>query len=85
MSLADLKRRYRWQCRRGASEVEVVLYGYLDHHFEQDSEANRALFPKLLECADVDMLEWFTARSEPQDPELRAYVRHILGLVSASS
>ncbi|PWG73783.1 succinate dehydrogenase assembly factor 2, partial [Enterococcus hirae] len=26
---------------------------------------------------------WFTYRSEPQEPALREYVRHVLALVSA--
>ena len=79
----DLKRKYRWQCRRGASEVEVVLYGYLDDHSDNDSAEHQAWFAKLLACEDADMFEWFTYRSEPQDPALREYVRHVLALVSA--
>ncbi|MDX1805207.1 MAG: succinate dehydrogenase assembly factor 2 [Alcanivorax sp.] len=83
MSIEDRKRQYRWQCRRGASEVEVVLYAYLDNHFDQESPENQDRFEALLACQDADMFEWFTHRSEPQDPELRDYVRHVLAAVSA--
>ncbi len=83
MSNEDLKRKYRWQCRRGASEVEVVLYGYLDDHFEAGPDERQAQFATLLACEDADMFEWFTYRSEPADPLLNEYVRHVLGLVSA--
>ena len=48
MSNEDLKRKYRWQCRRGASEVEVVLYGYLDDHFDAEPAERQAQFATLL-------------------------------------
>ena len=83
MSHDDLKRQYRWQCRRWASKAEVVLFAYLDDHFDNESPEHQAWFPKLLACEDADMFEWFTRRSEPQDPALREYVRHVLALVSA--
>ncbi|MED5388506.1 MAG: succinate dehydrogenase assembly factor 2, partial [Pseudomonadota bacterium] len=47
MSNEDLKRKYRWQCRRGASEVEMVLYAYLDDHFDNESPEHQAWFPTL--------------------------------------
>ena len=82
MSNEELKRKYRWQCRRGASEVEVVLYAYLDNHFDDDSAENQGRFERLLACQDADMFEWFTYRSEPQDDEMREYVKHVLQLVA---
>lgn len=83
MDLQERKRKYRWQCRRGASEVEVVLYAYLDDHFDTESAERQAQFEQLLTCQDADMFEWFTYRSEPQDPQLKEYVAHVLALVSA--
>ncbi|HCE41068.1 FAD assembly factor SdhE [Alloalcanivorax profundimaris] len=79
---ADLKRRYQWQCRRGASEVEVVLYAYLERFFEDDTPERRAAFGRLLECHDVDMLDWFTGHGEPEDPELREFVAGMLRRVA---
>ncbi|EKF73947.1 hypothetical protein A11A3_11337 [Alcanivorax hongdengensis A-11-3] len=83
MNLEERKRKYRWQCRRGASEVEVVLYAYLDDHFDNDTAENQDRFEALLACQDADMFEWFTHRSEPQDAVMREYVRHVLAAVSA--
>ena len=79
---AEQKRRFHWQCRRGASEVEVVLNAYLERFFEVDDEQRRARFARLLECEDVDLLEWFTRRSQPEDPELRAFVAELLDRVA---
>lgn len=84
MTAQDLQRRYRWQCRRGASEVEGVLNAYLDRHFLTDSAEEQALFGRLLECADVDMLEWFTGRTLPQEPALREFVARMLERVAAT-
>ncbi len=78
----QLQRRYRWQCRRGASEVEGVLNAYLDHCFLNDSAQQQALFGRLLECSDVDMLEWFIGRSEPADQPLRDFVARMLERVA---
>jgi antitoxin CptB len=78
MSDADLKKRYRWQCRRGLKEVDVVLNDYLDLHFDQDDAARQALFGRLLEEQDADLFEWFTERSAPGDTELAAHVRLML-------
>ena len=36
LDIAEQKRRFHWQCRRGASEVEVVLNAYLERFFEVD-------------------------------------------------
>lgn len=82
MTQEQLQRRYRWQCRRGASEVEVVLNAYLDRFFLTDSEAQQALFGRLLECEDVDMLDWFTRRSRPEDEALRDFVSGMLDRVA---
>lgn len=78
----QLKRRYRWQCRRGASEVEVVLNDYLDRYFIADNAQDQARFARVLDCADVDLLDWFTQRSQPENPELRAYVQRMIRRVA---
>ena len=80
----QLLRRYRWQCRRGASEVEGVLNAYLDRCFLNDDAEEQALFGRLLECPDVDMLEWFIGRSEPADGQLRGFVARMLERVAAT-
>lgn len=84
MTESDLKRRYSWQCRRGLLEVDVVLNGYMERVFDQESEAHQLLFGKLLAEQDPDLFEWFTRRSKPQDAELSAYVEHILTRLAGS-
>ena len=57
--------------------MEVVLNAYLERFFEIDDDQRRAHFARLLECEDVDLLEWFTRRPQPEDPELRAFVAEL--------
>lgn len=78
MTESDLKRSYRWQCRRGLLEVDLVLNDYIDRIFDGETAERQQLFGRLLAEQDADLFEWFTHRSEPQDAELKAYVAHIL-------
>jgi antitoxin CptB len=78
MTESELKRRYRWQCRRGLLEVDVVLNDYMERVFDDESEQHQLLFGRLLAAQDADLFEWFTRRSAPDDRELSAYVEHIL-------
>ncbi len=78
MTESELKRSYRWQCRRGLLEVDLVLNDYIDRIFDSETEQQQLLFGRLLAEQDADLFEWFVRRSEPQDAELKAYVAHIL-------
>lgn len=83
MTSEELKKRYKWQCRRGLKEVEVVLEPYLEDFFLDDSEQEQALFGRLLACQDADLFEWFTRRSHAEDEELDAFVDTILKRLAA--
>lgn len=78
MTPEELKKRYKWQCRRGLKEVEVVLEPYLEEFFVSDSPEEQALFGRLLECQDADLFEWFMRRSHAPDEELDAFVDTLL-------
>lgn len=70
--------RIRWDCRRGIKEAEVLLLPFLDRFFADLSLEDKRAFVLLLKEHDVDLFEWFTLRSEPEDPVLRGMVRMIL-------
>lgn len=48
--------RLRWQCRRGALELDLLLTRYLDTYYSQAGEVEQALFKKLLSSEDDDLL-----------------------------
>lgn len=78
MSEPDLYKVYRWQCRRGLKEIEVVLNDYLERFFQEDTESRREQFGRLLKEQDADMFEWFTGRSQPQDADLAEFIEYML-------
>lgn len=66
--------RLRWLCRRGMRELDVIMSGYLEHHYESASSADRDKFKLLLEMPDPDLYDLLLGRSEATDPELRQIV-----------
>lgn len=82
-SPTDKARRLAWQCRRGIKEVEVVLLPFFEQHFLTLSENDQALFEMLLQEQDVDMFEWFTKRTLPEQPDLARIVKMVLFGVDA--
>ena len=78
----DLK-RLSWQCRRGIKEVEVLLAPFFERHFRDLSGDEQDQFVALLAESDVDLFEWFTTRTKPEDPALRHIVNVILARVAS--
>lgn len=76
-------RRLRWHCRRGIKEVEVLLEPFFEERYMGLSDADKLLFEKLLEQHDVDMFEWFTLRSKPEEADLAHIVAMVLSRVGA--
>jgi len=71
--MADLD-RIRWRCRRGLLELDLILKGFLDNHFDRLDAGQRDLFNELLDESDIDLLDWALGRGEPYDPRYRPVV-----------
>lgn len=67
--------KLRWRCRRGMRELDVMLSHWLNHRFEQSTSEQQASFIALLECEDDQLWDWLTGRTEPEQPQLVAFVR----------
>lgn len=80
---AEHYRRLQWHCRRGIKEVEVLLLPFFAHRYLALPPEDQARFEKLLEQEDVEMFDWFTYRSRPQDPDLLRIVTLVLNGVDA--
>lgn len=72
--------RLRWRSRRGMRELDVLFNRYLDHAWAEDSEQQRGLFLRLLECEDDKLWRWFMGYEDVPDAGLRAFVQRILAL-----
>ena len=73
-------RRLRWRARRGMRELDVLFTRYLDQAWAEDSEAQRGVFLRLLDCEDDRLWRWFMGYEEVPDAGLRTFVQRILAL-----
>lgn len=70
--------RMRWATRRGMLELDLVLEPFVSSRYSLLSEADRAVFQRLMLCEDQDLFGWFLRRGQPDDEELRDIVKQIL-------
>lgn len=73
-------RRLRWKCRRGMRELDQLLARYLDREWLQSSEAERAVFLRLLETEDDRLWHWFMGHESADDAEIQIMVERIRSL-----
>jgi antitoxin CptB len=72
--------RLRWRCRRGMRELDQLLLRYLDREWEAASDAERAVFLRVLDCEDDKLWRWVMGRERPEDADVHALVRHLADL-----
>jgi antitoxin CptB len=59
-------RRLHWRAHhRGTREADMLIGGFFDAHHASWDEADRALFDRLLEEQDVDIMAWAIGTAEP--------------------
>ena len=64
-------RRLQWRAHhRGTREADMLIGGFFDAHHASWNADDRALFDRLLEEQDVDVMAWAVGTAEP--PELFA-------------
>lgn len=76
---ADLK-RIRWRCRRGMKELDTLMLRYLDQAWATDSEQQRGVFLRLLDCEDDRLWRWTMGYETPDDAEVAALLQRIHAL-----
>ena len=57
--------RLRWQCRRGMRELDDLLLGYLDRHFESAAEDEKQAFHALLDLPDPELVAILLKKEQP--------------------
>ena len=80
MSEAAELGRLRWRCRRGMRELDQLMLRYLDLRWPQASDAERAVFLRMMDCEDDKLWRWFMGRDRPGDADLHALVQAIIDL-----
>ena len=82
LELSELEfNRLRWRSRRGMLELDLLLLPFFDEVFAELESNEQQAFIKLLEQEDPILWDWFSRKSESDDPELAALVERILDRV----
>jgi len=70
-------KRVRWRCRRGMRELDQLFERHLEHYWPEDSDAQRGVFLRLLDCEDDKLWRWFMGYEQCPDGELAALIERI--------
>ena len=62
--------RLRWQSRRGLLELDRFFEPFFGRDLSALDEATITALERLLECQDLELLDWLLGHSAPQDPQL---------------
>ena len=66
--------RVRWQCRRGLLELDLVLSRFLERHWAELDEAQKAAFRRLLADPDNQLWDLLSGRTPAPDPESKKLI-----------
>ncbi|MEL1264197.1 succinate dehydrogenase assembly factor 2 [Pseudoxanthomonas putridarboris] len=70
-------KRIRWRCRRGMRELDQLFDRYLRQCWATESEAQRGVFLRLLDCEDDKLWRWFMGYEQCPDVALASLVERI--------
>ena len=73
-------KRLKWRCRRGMRELDQLMERFLDRAYATSSDAERALFLRLLDTEDDILWRWCMGRERPEDADLAGFVDRLLSL-----
>ncbi len=70
--------RLLWNCRRGIREMDILFRDFVDQHYDQLSDDEKQSFSKLLDEADLDILNWVMGKDTPKSDDLKQIITIIL-------
>ena len=68
---------YRWQCRRGMLELDLLLNNFVDKKVEGLSQQQKKSFSLLLSYPDQTLLDLLLGNSVSSDPSISTLVLQI--------
>lgn len=66
-----------WRSRRGTRELDLVLARWLERHYLQASESERANFERFLDLPDPEMAAYLLRHEKPADPAFATLVAQL--------
>lgn len=74
---SETKTNYRWQCRRGMLELDLLLNNFVDKKVDTLSEQEKQSFELLLSYPDQTLLDLLLGNSVSSDPAIAILVQQI--------
>lgn len=68
---------YRWQCRRGMLELDLLLNNFVDKKVEVLTQQQKKTFELLLSYPDQTLLDLLLGNSVSSDPSISILVQQI--------
>ena len=63
------KSRLLWHCRRGIREMDILFREFIEQHYDDLNDDDKQSFSKLLNEADLDILNWIMEKDTPDTDE----------------
>ncbi len=76
-SIIETKTNYRWQCRRGMLELDLLLNNFVDKKVDSLDEKQIQSFDMLLSYPDQALLDLLLGNSVSSDSEISKLVSQI--------
>ena len=73
----DREINYRWQCRRGMLELDLLLNNFVDKKIDLLSSKQKQSFELLLSYPDQTLLDLLLGNSVSSDAEIASLVQQI--------
>lgn len=71
------EKKIRWQCRRGALELDLLLLKFFDSQYDSLSSQQKNEFIQLLQQPDPILQQWLLGQESPESLEWQALVQRI--------
>ena len=75
--MEDNRSRLLWRCRRGIREMDIVLQEFLNQSYDTLSDTEKISFSKILNEADLDILNWIMEKDEPENDGVKNIIKLI--------
>ena len=76
-SITSSKAKLRFNCRRGMSELENILYSFFDQNFDSLSNSQQIAFEELLSAEDNDLWNWLVTKQDTPPASLQDLIKVI--------
>ena len=73
----NIKTNYRWQCRRGMLELDLLLNNFVDKEIDSLDEKQKQSFDALLSYPDQTLLDLLLGNSVSSDSDISNLVNQI--------